>query len=106
MSSCFYDAISLSKETPARYEDFSSFYQSVSGYPRLVLTKEGGKLEIDITGRFTHNETSCSYSNYRIAYVLDEFDTKLSDIAVLQTYQLSITGTLEISGGAQTFNHH
>ena len=48
-----------------------------------MLTKEGGKVEVDITNRFAHNTTSCNFVNYRIAYVLDEFDQKLSDMAVL-----------------------
>lgn len=91
---CIYDAITLSTESVSSSEDQSVKYTSVSSIPRLVDSQKSsdGPLKANIAGRFTHNDTSCTFTNYRISHVVDKDGANLTDAQVLERYSVTISG--------------
>lgn len=72
--------ISLSNEAVDFAEDYAVNYTMKGGKPRLhVQWNDHKEFTAVISGRFTHNDTSCQMQNYRISKVIDAYGVQLSD---------------------------
>ena len=90
---CQFDVIDLSTEGVGSTEDMADSYKTVSSIPRLVVAQTTGEtLSADVTARFTHNDTTCLISNYRISHVIDSSGSNLTDQDIIERYSISISG--------------
>ena len=93
---CIYDVITLNTEGVSSTEDMVDSYKSISSIPRLVVSQTTGEtVSADLTGRFKHNDTTCSFSNYRISHVVDKDGANLTEAQVIERYSMSIAGVFK-----------